>query len=761
MDMNSYLKSRFRRGIILTGIFLLSFLVYGQLSAQTEAEPNDEANQANQLTLNKEIKGFANEDGDEDWYTLTVPAPGLDILVIEVSGIPEINLDLRLYDASKPDDYIIKMDENEEGKGEKIVRMKQRPGKFLIRIDFPGTNPNESYTLRAGKPVSPPASQAEVTEALRKALDYLVSTQTKEGYFDEDHVGKSGLAVLALIGGKCTGKDYSRSIQAGLGYLQSQFDDRLLYEGGPKASWEGASDGMYSHAIATLAAIEALSELKDTKLKPMAEDALQVIIKAQNTEHKPKDLGGPINKDEGSYGGWRYSPESTSSDISVTGWQILTLRAAKNVGFSVPDWCFELAAKFVRSVYSQDEHSFGYQSPGGESCARAGMGSLGLQLCGYPDDPCIGPALRFMQDHAPTWNLEKPGDGYPFYYWYYGTRAMLIAGGDDWRIWKDWTCRMLVDNQSVDGSWEGAHDEENVGTIYTTALGAMILEFCCGYWPAYMPKRAEPATLQVVFEKEAVPEVAKNVELILDASNSMWGQIGGEAKITIARQVLTQIINGLPESMNVGLRAYGHRYGLNDKRACTDTELLAPIGPVDKSRLIDTVNKIQLKGKTPLVFSVLEAIRDFASIPNGSIILVTDGIESCGGDIKAIAPAIKTSGLELKVHIVGFDIKKAAERQELEAIAKSTEGMYLDAKDAKGLLSALQQTLQVEFAVLDVKGEEVARGTVGGAAVELKPGSYTLRVLVAPEPIETKVSVEAAKSLVFVLKKIDGKWSLK
>lgn len=760
--MKNSLKSHLARGLLtgMGGLILVAFFLCPRLSAQTESEPNNEPKQASPLPLNQEIRGFINEDGDEDWYVLNIPAPGLDILVIEVAGVSGVDLELRLYDPKNTDEYLIKMDGNKEDKGEKIVRMKQAAAKYLIRVTGDSSNADESYNLRAGKPLSPPASQAEVTAALRKALDYLVSEQTKEGCFDEDHVGKSGLAIMALIGGKCTGKDYSRSIQAGLRYLQSQFDDGLLYDGGPKSSWKNASDGMYSQAIATLAAIEAVSELKDTKLKPMAEDALQVIIKAQNTEHKPGDLGGPINQDEDSYGGWRYSPEDTGSDISVTGWQVLTLRAAKNTGFSVPDWCFELAAKYVRSLYSKEEHTFGYQSPGGESCARAGMGALSLQLCGYPEDSCIGPALRYMQDHAPTWNLEQPGDGYPFYYWYYGTRAMLIAGDDDWRIWKDWTCRMLVDNQKEDGTWEAKQTEESIGTIYVTALGAMMLEFCCGYLPAYMPKRAEPASLQVVFEKEAMPEAARNIEFIFDASNSMWGQIAGEAKITIARKVLSQIINGLPETLNVGLRVYGHRYGLNDRGACTDTELLVPIGPVDKARLIDTVNKIQLKGKTPLVYSVLEAIKDFASLPNGSIILVTDGIESCGGDIKAIAPEIKKSGLEVKVNIVGFDIKEAAERQELEVIAKSTEGLYLDAKDAKGLLSAIQQTLQIEFAVLDAKGGEVARGTVGGAAVKLKPGSYTLRLFVAPEPVEKKVIVEEGKRLVLTLTRTDDRWSL-
>jgi Ca-activated chloride channel family protein len=231
----------------------------------------------------------------------------------------------------------------------------------------------------------------------------------------------------------------------------------------------------------------------------------------------------------------------------------------------------------------------------------------------------------------------------------------------------------------------------------------------------------------------------------------MWGQIGGEAKIAIARRVFGQIIEGLPETMNVRLRVYGHRYGLNDPKACADTELIVPIRPVEKARLIDTVNKIQLKGKTPLVHSVLDAIKDFAAIPNGSIILVTDGIESCDGDIRSVGPAVKGSGLEIKVHIVGFDIT-AAQRQELETIARSTDGTYIDARDAESLLSALRQTLQAEFVVLDAKGKEVARGAVGGPPVELRPGDYTLRVLLSPEPIELKITLKEAESLVVPIK---------
>jgi hypothetical protein len=172
------------------------------------------------------------------------------------------------------------------------------------------------------------------------------------------------------------------------------------------------------------------------------------------------------------------------------------------------------------------------------------------------------------------------------------------------------------------------------------------------------------------------------------------------------------------------------------------------------------VNKIQTKGRTPLVLSVLEAVKDFEKIPNGSIILVTDGIESCKGDIKSIAPAVKKSGLELAVNIVGFDIKEAAARQELESIAQSTNGRYLDAKNANELLAALEQTLKLEYVVLDEKAKEAGRGVVGGDEIKLKEGTYMLRILLTPQPLEMRFTIKAGTTTTYKLKKIQDKWTL-
>jgi len=109
---------------------------------------------------------------------------------------------------------------------------------------------------------------------------------------------------------------------------------------------------------------------------------------------------------------------------------------------------------------------------------------------------------------------------------------------------------------------------------------------------------------------------------------------------------------------------------------------------------------------------------------------------------------------------VGFDIKEVDARKQLEAIAASTGGIYLDAKDSVQLLDSLEQTLQVEFVLLDEQGEIKARGAVGGEPVEIMEGTYTLKLLLQPEPLEKSVTISPAKKAVLTLKKEADKWIL-
>jgi hypothetical protein len=753
-----------------TDFYSLTARLVGPWKEGQEFEVNDDREQANQLKLGRDIAGYAHPWDDRDWFTFTVPPPGIDIFVAELSEIPGVDTSLQLYDEN--DNLLKETNIGEKGEKETLVRMRMPAGRFFLSAyHLGGNNAETPYNFLAKKWDKPAASDKEIQEALGKALDYLASEQTEEGFWTsqqhDKNAGVAGLCLMAFIGADCIAKDYSSNITKTIDFIKTKSHPSSDYDSGSEEAANlggliGEDNPMYEHGIATLALIEALVESNDFSLEPMIEDALQLIIRSQNTEHKPKLMNGPIGPESRHYGGWRYIPESTDGDISVTGWQILALKAALNASLNIPGWCLPKAAQFLRACYDQDDEAFSYIPDSGEiGCGQAGVGVLGLQLSGYPEDPLIPSGLKYMLDNPPVWNAEDPGDGYPFYYWYYGTRALLTVGGDDWKLWKKWMCRLLVDNQNDTGSWKGAQKEKD-RTIYTTALGALMLELCCGHVPMYMREKvARPGWIEVLFEEGGKKEATKNVEIILDASNSMWGQIAGEAKISIAKKVLEQIITGLPDEMNVGLRLYGHRYGLNDRRACQDTELNVPIGPIDKASLIEIINKIQPKGKTPLVYSVLQAGNDFQDIQSGSIILITDGVESCDGDIDSIAPALKELGIDLKLHIVGFDIKEAEARAELEAIAKSTEGTYLDAKDSQELLSSLEQTLTVEFEILDDKGEAIGKGFVGGEPVKVMEGDYILRLLLAPEPLEQSVAIKPNQTLTLFLKIEQDRWIIK
>ena len=121
----------------------------------------------------------------------------------------------------------------------------------------------------------------------------------------------------------------------------------------------------------------------------------------------------------------------------------------------------------------------------------------------------------------------------------------------------------------------------------------------------------------------------------------------------------------------------------------------------------------------------------------------------------------KELGIEFRLYIVGFDIKEATARDELEAIAKSTEGTYLDAKDSEGLISALKQTLRIEFKILDEKGQLIAQGFVGGEEIKIVDGFYTLRLLVEPVAFETKIIVKPGQKSTFIFEKKEEKWTIK
>ena len=174
--------------------------------------------------------------------------------------------------------------------------------------------------------------------------------------------------------------------------------------------------------------------------------------------------------------------------------------------------------------------------------------------------------------------------------------------------------------------------------------------------------------------------------LVLDASGSMWGQIGGQPKIAIAREAVGSMLSGW-NGGELGLMAYGHRR----KGDCADIEVLQAIGPDTAAGIRKQVNALNPKGMTPITASVrMAAERLRFTEQKATVILVSDGEETCSADPCALGKELESMGVDFTAHVVGFDIEKGSKaHKQLQCLATNTGGRYLEARNATELNKAL------------------------------------------------------------------------
>ncbi len=188
----------------------------------------------------------------------------------------------------------------------------------------------------------------------------------------------------------------------------------------------------------------------------------------------------------------------------------------------------------------------------------------------------------------------------------------------------------------------------------------------------------------------AAPSLATDRAIIvLDGSGSMWAQIDGEARISIARETLSEVLSGLPETLELGLMTYGHR----TKGDCSDIEMLVPAAAGTGPAIIEAAEGINPKGKTP----ISEAVKMAAEALNytedkATVILITDGLETCEADPCALASDLEQSGIDFTTHVVGFGLTEE-EGKQVACLAENTGGKYFPASDASGLADALTTTV--------------------------------------------------------------------
>ncbi|MER9003059.1 MULTISPECIES: VWA domain-containing protein [unclassified Mesorhizobium] len=182
---------------------------------------------------------------------------------------------------------------------------------------------------------------------------------------------------------------------------------------------------------------------------------------------------------------------------------------------------------------------------------------------------------------------------------------------------------------------------------------------------------------------------ANKVIIILDASGSMWAQIDGKPKLEIARESLRTVLQSVPGDDEIGLMAYGHR----EKGSCDDIELIVPPQAGSASAISAAADSLKFLGKTPLTAAVKQAAEALKYTEDkATVVLITDGLETCEGDPCALGKELEASGVDFTVDVVGFGLT-ADEGKQIACLADNTGGKYIQASDEKALQEALVETV--------------------------------------------------------------------
>jgi len=303
------------------------------------------------------------------------------------------------------------------------------------------------------------AEGLEVTPAIERAvtrgLDFLAKTQNPDGSWSGNHGKGSGVVGLALLSFLAHGEvpdegRYGKVMRRAVEYIVKTQDSNGLLSG------QGGSP-MYNHGFATLALAEVYGLIDYPELGPALKKAVGLIVSSQN-----------------GLGGWRYSVGSQDADTTVSGAQMMALRAAASAGIEVPYTTIQRGVGFYKSCYCPGG-GFGYTGPNGPNDIRAGIGLLVLSLSG---------AYRAPQTkQTADWLYEAVGashQGHFYYKCYYCSQAMFQAGGKYWRRWNNTMTPLLLSMQASNGAWSGQN-----GPTLSTAFALLSIEINYNFLPIY------------------------------------------------------------------------------------------------------------------------------------------------------------------------------------------------------------------------------------------------------------------------------------
>jgi hypothetical protein len=339
--------------------------------------------------------------------------------------------------------------------------------------------------LQAQEAEKPKPAADKVDDAIRRAVKYLVAVQGKEGEISDRGANQTAMTSLAILAMAAVGTQASDDTPEGqtmkralLFVLRPDRQDPQGYLGGRDGS------RMYGHGITTLMLTEMLGmgvdAQMDLQIRERTKKAVEMILRSQS-----------IKKDARNQGGWRYQPESGDSDLSVTVWQLMALRSARNAGLDVPKEAIDQAVGYVKRCYHSPrgpdgavqnlKSGCGYEPGRGPEYAMAAAGLLSLQVCGEYECPEVKGSAEWLREKKLDYNQE-----WFFYGTYYYAQGMFQRGGEYAAQARKIVEETILPKQQPDGSWLGAHGQENgAGKVYSTGMACLCLAVKYHYLPIY------------------------------------------------------------------------------------------------------------------------------------------------------------------------------------------------------------------------------------------------------------------------------------
>ena len=262
-----------------------------------------------------------------------------------------------------------------------------------------------------------------------------------------------------------------------------------------------------------------------------------------------------------------------------------------------------------------------------------------------------------------------------------------------------------------------------------------------------------PASAQAQGQDE--PSAGPKILLLFDASGSMRSDSGnGTPKLQAAKDAATALIEELPDSTKVGLRLFGGTLPSRPiSRACRDSSLVLPIGPLSRGETKEKIQSFNARGRTPIAYALGQAAEDLGDEGPRTIILVSDGKDTCPPPAPCeVAEEISRGGVDVRIQAIGFNVHRDARRQ-LECVAQAGGGVYRDAEDAETLREELRLLSTRALRQYTVRGKPIKGGPSARRATPVAPGRYVDRMLPDSErwyavDLERGETVKASASLI-------------